>query len=282
MRTWNNVAIVGAGLIGGSIGMALLERKLAKTVVGIGRRPESLEVALARNCATQITTNLPEGVAAAELVIVCTPVESIANFVAQAAQHCPPNCLITDAGSTKEQIVKAIAAANLKQPFIGSHPIAGGEKSGPDAATADLFAGRVTVVTPTPQANAAALAALREFWQSLGSRVIEMSSADHDVALARTSHLPHLVAAALAAATPADEKTLALTGPGWADTTRVAAGDPELWRQIFLANQDATLKALADFETVVKTWRDALQSANGTLLIDLLKEGKRRRDAVGS
>ncbi len=282
MRTWNNVAIVGAGLIGGSIGMALLERKLAKTVVGIGRRLESLEVARARNCVTQITTNLAEGVAAAELVIVCTPVESIANFIQQAAQHCPPSCLITDAGSTKEQIVKAIEATNLKQCFIGSHPIAGSEKSGPDAATADLFTDRVTVITPTPQSDTAALTALRDFWQSLGSRIIEMSPADHDAALARTSHLPHLIAAALAAATPADEKTLALTGPGWADTTRIASGDPELWRQIFLANQGATLKALADFETVVKTWRDALQSANGTLLTDLLMEGKRRRDAVGS
>lgn len=282
MRTWNNVAIVGAGLIGGSIGMALLERKLAKTVVGIGRRLESLEVARARNCVTQITTNLAEGVAAAELVIVCTPVESIAHFVQQAAQHCPPNCLITDAGSTKERIVTALESANLKQPFIGSHPIAGSEKNGPNAATPDLFTDRVTVITPTPQSDTAAITALREFWQSLGSRIIEMSPADHDAALARTSHLPHLIAAALAAATPADEKTLALTGPGWADTTRIAAGDPELWRQIFLANQGATLKALADFETVVKTWRDALQSANGTLLTDLLMEGKRRRDAVGS
>jgi prephenate dehydrogenase len=282
MRTWNNVAIIGVGLIGGSIGMALLQRKLAQKVIGIGRRLESLEVALARNCVTQITTNLAEGVRQADLVVVCTPVDSISNYVQQAAQHCPPACLLTDGGSTKEQIVSAIESANLQQPFIGSHPIAGSEKNGPDSATPDLFLDRVTVVTPTPQANRVALAALREFWQALGSRVIEMSPADHDVVLARTSHLPHLIAAALAAATPADEKTLALTGTGWADTTRIAAGDPELWRQIFLANQDATLKALADFETVLKTWRDALHSANGTLLTDLLKEGKRRRDAVGS
>jgi len=282
MRTWNNVAIVGVGLIGGSIGMALLQRKLAKKVIGIGRRLESLEVARAHGCVSQVTTNLAEGVAEAELIVVCTPVESIAGFVQHTAQHCPPNCLITDAGSTKAQIVAAIEGANLNRTFIGSHPIAGSERSGPDAATADLFDDRVTVVTPTSQSSDVALAALRDFWESIGSRVIEMSAADHDIVLARTSHLPHLVAAALAAATPASEQTLALTGMGWADTTRIAAGDPELWRQIFLANRDATLKALADFETVVKTWRDALQSANGPLLIDLLREGKRRRDAVGS
>jgi prephenate dehydrogenase len=282
MRTWNNVAIIGVGLIGGSIGMALLERKLAKNVVGIGRRMESLEVALTRGCVTQITTNLAEGVAQAELIVVCTPVDSIASFVKQAAEHCPADAIITDAGSTKGAIVATIEAAGLQPEFVGSHPIAGGEKSGPDAASADLFAGRVTVVTPTAQSNAAAIVALREFWESLGSEVVEMSSAAHDVVLAHTSHLPHLVAAALAAATPGDEQTLSLTGTGWADTTRIAAGDAELWRQIFLANRDATLKALADFETVLKTWRDALQSANGPLLTDLLKEGKRRRDSLGS
>ncbi len=282
MRTWNNVAIVGVGLIGGSIGMSLLQRKLARAVVGIGRRVESLEVPLGRGFVTQITTNLAEGVEQADLIVVCTPVDSIARFVQQAAEHCPANAIITDAGSTKGEIVAAIEAAGLKAAFVGSHPIAGGEKSGPDAASADLFAGRVTVVTPTAQSNAAAIVALREFWESLGSRVVEMSPAEHDVVLARTSHLPHLVAAALAAATPGDELTLSLTGTGWADTTRIAAGDAELWRQIFLANRDATLKALADFETVLKTWRDALQSANGPLLTDLLKEGKRRRDALGS
>ncbi len=282
MRTWNNVAIIGVGLIGGSIGMALLQRRLARAVVGIGRRVESLEVALARGCVTQITTNLAEGVSQADLVIVCTPVDSIARFVQQAAEHCPADAIVTDAGSTKGEMVAAIEAADLKAAFVGSHPIAGGEKSGPDAASADLFAGRVTVVTPTAQSNAAAIVALRDFWESIGSRVVEMSPAEHDVVLARTSHLPHLVAAALAAATPGEEQTLSLTGTGWADTTRIAAGDAELWRQIFLANRDATLKALADFETVLKTWRDALQSANGPLLTDLLKEGKRRRDAVGS
>jgi prephenate dehydrogenase len=140
----------------------------------------------------------------------------------------------------------------------------------------------VTVVTPTNNSHPAALASIRNLWQSLGSRVIEMSPANHDALLARTSHLPHLVAAALAAATPNDDQTLALSGTGWSDTTRIAAGDPDLWREIFLANKDATLMALADFETVLKTWREALHSANGPLLTDLLKEGKRRRDVLGS
>jgi len=282
MPTFSNVAIIGPGLIGGSIGLALRERKLAAKVIGIGRRETSLQAALIHGCATETTTDLAAGVRQADLVIVCTPVDSIAHFIHEAAQHCPPNCILTDAGSTKAQIVEVVEAANLKQPFIGSHPIAGGEKNGAEAATADLFNNRVAVVTPTENTNGAALTAIRNLWQSLGSRVVEMSPIDHDTLLARTSHLPHLIASALAAATPADEQTLSLTGPGWLDTTRIAAGDPDLWREIFLANKDATLKAIADFETVLKTWRDALHSANGPLLTDLLKEGKRRRDALGS
>jgi prephenate dehydrogenase len=282
MRTWNNVAIIGVGLIGGSIGLALRERKLAGHVIGIGRREASLQAALARGCVTQITTDLAAGVREADLIIVCTPVDSIARFVQEAAAHCSSNCLITDAGSTKDQIVTTIEAASLKPAFVGSHPIAGSEKNGAEAAIADLFHDRVAVVTPTEKTDPAATPKIKDLWQSLGSRVIEMSPARHDAILARTSHLPHLLASALAAATSADDQTLALAGSGWADTTRIASGDADLWREIFLANRGATLKALADFETVLKTWRDALSSANGPQLTALLQEGKRRRDALGS
>lgn len=273
----NTVAIVGVGLIGGSIGLALRGRQLAERVIGIGRRKSSLDQALAAGCVTEVTTSLAEGVRSAELTVVCTPVESIAQHVAEIAQACPPGCLITDAGSTKGQIVANVPAAAR---FVGSHPIAGGEKTGPEAARADLFEGRVAVVTPIAASNLAAVTAIESFWQSLGARVVRMSPDEHDAALALTSHLPHLVASALAAATP--ESVLPLTGTGWQDTTRVAAGDVELWRQIFLANRSHTLKALDDFGTVLEQFRAALQSGDGTLLAALLAEGKRRRDALGS
>jgi prephenate dehydrogenase len=167
-------------------------------------------------------------------------------------------------------------------PFVGSHPIAGSERNGPEAAAADLFAGRVAVVTPTDRSDDGAVRAVEEFWESLGSRVLRMTPQEHDAILARTSHLPHLVASALAATTPGNGETLPLTGSGWSDTTRIAAGDPELWRQIFLANRGATLSALTDFENVLKSWRHALESADGSLVLALLKEGKLRRDAVGN
>jgi len=274
---WNTVAIVGVGLIGGSIGLALRARGLSRKVIGIGRRKESLERALVAGCVTEATTSIAEGVRAAQLVVVCTPVELIAQQVAEVAAYCPADCLITDAGSTKSTVIAGVAAT---VPFVGSHPIAGSEKNGPEAARADLFEGRVVVVTPTAASDASAVSAIESFWQALGARVVKMPPDDHDAALALTSHVPHLVSAALAAATPED--VLPLTGAGWQDTTRVAAGDTELWRQIFLANRAHTLKALDDFGTVLERFRAALQSGDGTLLAALLAEGKRRRDSLGS
>jgi prephenate dehydrogenase len=165
-------------------------------------------------------------------------------------------------------------------PFVGSHPLAGSEKTGSEAARADLFEGRVVVVTESEVSDHDAVDTIEDFWQSLGATVVRMSPAEHDAALARTSHLPHLLASALAIATPDD--LLPLTAGGWCDTTRIAASDPELWRQIFLANRVHTLKALADFETVLLSLRAAVEQADADRLTALLAEGKRRRDAVGS
>jgi prephenate dehydrogenase len=285
MRTWDTVAIVGVGLIGGSIGLALRERKLAQRVIGIGRRKASLQRALACGCVSETTTSIGEGVRAADLVVVCSPIETIARHVAEAGQHMPEGSIITDAGSTKAELVMRgeVALAERfprRMPFVGSHPIAGSERTGPEAARADLFDGRVVVVTESEISDHDVVDTVEEFWQSLGARVVRMSPADHDAALARTSHLPHLVAAALAAATPSE--LLELTGTGWHDSTRIAAGDVDLWRQILLANASPTLKALTDFETVLARFRAALAAADGAQLAALLEEGKRRRDALGN
>jgi prephenate dehydrogenase len=285
MRTWDTVAIIGVGLIGGSIGLALRERRLARRVIGIGRRASSLQSALAAGCVTETMTNMAEGVKDANLIVVSTPVEAIAGHVVEAGKHCTDECVITDAGSTKGLIISNVEAAlaarfGNRLPFVGSHPLAGSEKNGPQAAAADLFQDRIVVMTETKSSSSNAVDAIEAFWQSLGARVIHMSPEAHDAAVARTSHLPHLIACVLAASTP--EELLQLTATGWQDTTRIASGDAELWRQIFLANRDATLKALADFETVLSRFRAALNAADGALLADLLAEGKSRRDAVGS
>ena len=287
---WKTVAIIGVGMIGGSIGCALLERKLAERklaerVIGIGRRKASLAAAQKLGCVTETTTSIAQGVADAELVVVCTPVELVPQHLAEAAEHAPAGTLLTDVGSTKsalvaeaEKLLRAQIAGPL--PFVGSHPIAGSERTGADAARSDLFVGRTVVVTPTVASDDAATERIEQFWQSLDAQTVRMSPDEHDAALARTSHLPHLVASALAAATPAE--LLPLTAGGWCDATRVAAGDPELWRQILAANSVHALKALADFETVICRLRNALEAGDGQGLADILREGKIRRDAVGS
>lgn len=285
MAFFDTVAIVGVGLIGGSIGLALRKERMAHHIIGIGRRIESLRAAENRGAVTEVTTDLLQGVASANLVVVCTPVEQVTEFVAAAARACNPDTIITDVGSTKAAIVaacdKALAdSKGLWASFVGSHPLAGSERTGVEFAREDLFQGRTTVVTPTENTRPEAAAKIEAFWQGLGSKVVRMSPQEHDAAVAATSHLPHLIASALAAATPAE--LLPLTATGWGDTTRIASGDTELWRQIFLDNRVNTLKALAPFETVLAELRAALESADGPALAKLLQQGKRIRDTVGS
>jgi prephenate dehydrogenase len=285
MAFFDTVAIVGVGLMGGSIGLALRKERMARHVIGIGRRIEQLRLAENRGAVTEVTTDLRQGVASANLVVVCTPVGEVSEFVAAAAKACKPETIITDVGSTKAVIVAACDEAladskGLWASFVGSHPLAGSERTGVEFARDDLFQERTTVITPTEETRPEAAAKVEAFWQGLGSQVVRMTPVEHDIAIAATSHLPHLVASALAAATPAD--LLPLTATGWGDATRIASGDVELWRQIFLDNRANTLKALAPFETVLAELRQALESADGAALARLLQQGKRIRDTVGS
>ena len=255
---WKTVTIIGVGLIGGSIGLALRERKLAERVIGVGRRAATLRKAKQLGIVNATTLRLEDGVAEADLVVVATPIAQIVDQVCAAAQACRPETLITDAGSTKATIV---ARLNGQIPdsirFVGSHPLAGSEKSGPEAATADLFEGRVVVVTPSRTTHNGAAEDAADFWSALGATVFLMSPEEHDAALASTSHLPHLLASLLAGATPRAD--LPLTATGWQDTTRIAAGDPELWTQIFLDNKRNVLKSLALFEKTMQRAKAAIE-----------------------
>lgn len=281
MRTWDTVAILGVGLIGGSIGLALRRRELARHVVGIGRRTTSLRAAKKVGAVTSTTTDVARGVADAELVVVCTPVAQIVEHVRGVAANCPPETLITDAGSTKLQIVEQLDVdLGRGVRFLGSHPLAGSQRSGPTEANADLFEGRTVVLTPTRRSTSADEETLTSFWTALGARVVCMTARAHDQAVASTSHLPHVVAAALAASLP--ERHANLAAGGMRDTTRIAAGDAELWTQILLDNREHVLAALTGFDKALEAFRTALVRGDRQRLHKVLTQAKQRRDALGS
>ncbi|MBI1246401.1 prephenate dehydrogenase/arogenate dehydrogenase family protein [bacterium] len=285
MPEFQQVAIVGVGLIGGSIGLAALKRKVAAQVIGIGRSEEKLARAKRIGCITEGTTDWQAGIRGADLVCICSPVESIVSWVEKMVPFCQPGTVITDAGSTKQTIVETLHLSESVRGrkdvyFVGSHPMAGSDKTGSENATADLFQKRVTIVTPAPESDRTAVAKVGEFWKSLGSHVVEMSPHQHDLSVASTSHLPHVIASLLAASTP--ESLLPLTSSGWADTTRVAAGDVELWRQILTTNRGHVLQALGNFEKLLAAFRSSLESGRDEQWIKLLEQGKHHRDIVGS
>jgi prephenate dehydrogenase len=281
MKRLENVAIVGVGLIGGSIGMALLKRGLAENVTGIGRRQVSLRVARRGGAVTHTTVDLGKGVANADLVVVCTPVGKIIEHVREAAENCREGTLITDAGSTKQMLVAALDEGLSRGcRFLGGHPLAGSEKTGASYARDDLFEGRVALLTPTKNTRAEDFDLLEEFWEGLGSVVIRMTPEEHDKALAMTSHLPHVAAAALASVVP--EQYFRLTATGILDSTRLAAGDPQLWKQVLLANRENVLNALEQYGAKLAGLHGALRDRNDAALEEFLITAKKNRDALGS
>ncbi len=252
------MAIVGVGLIGGSIGLALRARGGAARVVGIDRDGARLEEARRLGAVDDWTTDPGEGVASAEVAVVCTPVDRIVGDILAAAGSGPASILVTDAGSTKRRIVAAVEAdPRGRAAFVGAHPIAGSERQGVANARADLFEGRACVVTPTPRTPPDRLARARAFWLGLGCRLFEVDPEGHDDRLALTSHLPHVVAAALAAAVPPD--LLPMAAGAYRDGTRVAGADPALWAGIFRENRGPVLAALGQFEAQLAAFRAALE-----------------------
>jgi prephenate dehydrogenase len=274
------LAIVGVGLLGGSVALAAKARGIADRVIGIGRNPDRLQAAVDAGVIDEFLTKLPECDAPWTTVVIGTPVDRIAEDVRRIAAVSRPGTLITDVGSVKGSICEAVSNAGLPDGvnFVGAHPLAGSHKTGFEAARADLFDGKVTVVTMDSAAEDAANSAVRSFWEQLGSRVIEMSPAEHDAALATTSHLPHVAAAALADILPDRFRDLAASG--FRDTTRIAAGDPDLWVAILLENADAVSNSLATFSESFGKFQAAIRKRDPDELKKLLQVAKRNRDAL--
>src|SRR5262245_35803614 len=224
---FDTLALVGVGLLGGSVGLAARRRGVVRRVVGTDHDPAVLARAGARGILDTSFADAAGAVAEADVVVFCTPVDHIAEQVLQTAPRCRPGALLTDVGSTKAAILRAVEGrlpAGIA--FVGAHPLAGSEKHGPDASDADLFQGRLVVLTPCRGAGND-LDRAAEFWKALGARIRVMDAEDHDRALARTSHLPHLAASALAATVSGE--LLGLAASGYRDATRLAAGSPDVW-----------------------------------------------------
>jgi prephenate dehydrogenase len=271
------VAILGPGLIGGSLGLALHRHCPTAEVRVWARSLEPLEKVRALGFAAATSTDLAKIVAGAHCLVLCTPVETMPDLAHRMLPALDPNALVTDAGSVKGSVV-AECEAILGGRFIGAHPIAGSDRTGIDAAIADLYEGATCVLTPTTQTAPAALKTARELWQRVGCHLLEMSPEAHDAALARTSHLPHAVASVLAAAidrSVADWPQLA--GSGYRDATRIALGNPDLWTGILLANRAEVSTSIAELGEILQNMRAALEAGDAAAIRALLAEGQTAR-----
>jgi cyclohexadieny/prephenate dehydrogenase len=273
------IGIVGCGLLGCSIAAALKSRRFPGPIVGCGRPGQNLDTALRQRLIDRAESDLTQAAAGCDLIVICTPVDRIIEDIQTAARAARPGTLITDVGSVKRVVCEAVGDLPKGVTFIGSHPIAGSEKQGCAHADGDLFEGRVCVLTPRAATSREKVVSLSSFWQSLGMSVVEMSPEAHDRALAQTSHVPHLVAAALAATLAAENRSL--TGGGFQDTTRIAAGDPQLWSAIFLANAGEVSAGLRVVSARLDELRSAIETSDKERLEKLLRVAKQNRDGLG-
>lgn len=281
---FEKVSLIGVGLLGGSLGMALRRRKLAREVWGLVRREASLAECLEQGAADFTTLEPAHAVRDADLVVLCTPVGQMRGLLEKCLPHFASGVLVTDVGS-----VKATLVAELESPvrdaggvFVGSHPMAGSEQTGVAHAQAELFDGAACVVTPTPDTPPSAVERVEELWRSVGGRPVRLDPAVHDELVSRASHLPHLVAATLVREVlrsdlPPEQVMLCATG--FRDSTRVASGSVEMWRDIALHNAVWLDRVLGEFSDRLSTLRESIRSGDGAAVAEFLSHSKALRDA---
>lgn len=276
---WEHITIIGTGLLGGSIGLALLERQLASRVTGVGRRQETLDRARERGCLTETTTDLSRAVRDSDLVILATPIRTLHELLNQLTHHVSRETVITDVGSTKSSIVShAERVLPESSGFVGSHPMAGSEMHGPDAARSDLFVGKPCIITPTARSSPQAVETVAQLWRSLGMQVRQMTPAAHDDAVARISHLPHALACLIVEMATDHDSALEVASTGFADTTRVASGDPAVWKDIFSDNARQLERVLDDFQSSLDRLREMIRADDPQAIEQYLKTIKATRD----
>ncbi|HZQ47903.1 MAG TPA: prephenate dehydrogenase/arogenate dehydrogenase family protein [Verrucomicrobiae bacterium] len=280
---WQKVTLVGVGLLGGSLGLAIKQRRLAAKVDGYVRRSISIGECEKLGVVDHATRDIKRAVENADLVILCTPLSQMCELTRQMLPALKKGAIVTDVGSVKGSVVEELEplVADAGAHFVGSHPMAGGEKTGVSAARADLFVNSVCLITPTPRSQKDAVRQVEEFWKALGARLLKLAPGLHDDLVSRASHLPHVVAAELAnyVLSPAHPKEQAIVcANGFRDTTRVASGSPEMWRDIALANRKNLSRVLGVFIEDLQEFRLALENGDLKAIEEFFEKAKQRRD----
>lgn len=283
MKKIDKLVVCGVGLIGGSVALALRQAGLVNRIVGVGRRPEPLAMAKQLGVIDEVSTDWAEALDGADFVLLAMPVGQMDAVAAAIAPHLSPDTIVTDAGSTKRDVIEAIyrhLAPNLAN-VVPAHPIAGAEKSGPSAARADLYRGRKVVLTPLPENSPVAIARVREVWAVCGAVLHEMSPQEHDRVFAAVSHLPHLLAFGLVhelAGRANAEQLFSYAASGFRDFTRVAGSHPEMWRDICVANRHSLLAELDAYLSELAWLRALLVAGDGPTLEKVFDEASRARN----
>jgi prephenate dehydrogenase len=261
----NRVAIIGLGLMGGSLGLALKNRGGVQ-VVGSARRPETRKMALSMGAVDSACEDPSEALKGSDVVVFCTPVCSIPEIARQCKKAFDPRTIVTDVGSTKGILVSEMddVLRGTDVIFVGSHPMAGSEKTGIESARRDLYGAALVALTPSAHTPAWAIQEISAMWKGVGARVLEVAPGKHDELVARTSHLPHLVSAllALTAGREFPEHVAEFCGPGFRDTTRIAGGSPEMWQDIVRTNRNAILAELAEYRQKLDALTTCIQQGD--------------------
>ena len=277
------LSLVGLGLLGGSVAKAARAEGLADEIVAVGRDRARLEPALRDGVVDRISTHLEEGVAGSDFCLLATPVATLTALLPAVWPALPDDAVLTDVGSTKAAIVSAAEALARTRPlaFVGSHPMAGSEKSGYGVSRRDLFHRATVIITPTERTDSHAVKRVSAFWEAMGGRLVTLDPVTHDRATAAISHLPHLVADALVdAVVRMDPRFFEVAGRGFKDTTRIAASDARVWREIFQENRVGLAEALGAFRAALDELDRLLAAGDVTEIEGALDRIRRTREAV--
>lgn len=283
--TFQRIAIIGLGLIGGSIGLAIKQYLPDSRTTGFDLDPATRKRAAERQLTDEVCETAADAVRQADLVIFCVPTGAMGAAAREIADAVPADAVISDVGSCKQSVAQALTEALPHNPVIPGHPVAGTENSGPDAGFAALFHKRWCIVTPAAGADPALVDKLKAFWEALGATVELMDAKHHDLVLAVTSHLPHLIAYTIVGtASDLEEVTrsevIKYSAGGFRDFTRIAASDPVMWRDVFLANKDAVLEMLQRFSEDLTALQRAIRWGDGDALFDLFSKTRAIRRSI--